>query len=211
MAITLKHIFDKTMFFLKKESKFFTSSEVKNIIAIDSFRRIAEEIGYPKDNHIVVLTSGSWIVSTPIDFIKIDVNSEGTYYDGKNITKITPKEQTEIGREEILSATPGIPENFFLESESKIGVYPPSTSGQVIVPYVKHPTIMSSDTDTNQLTEKCYMAAVYWTVAECFMKDSDERYTIFKTHYENEVTRLKGQYNTLINSPKDIHPHEDYR
>lgn len=210
MAITLKHIFDKTMFFLKQESKFFTSNEVRSTIAIDAFKRIAEEIEYPKANHTVILTSGSWIVSTPIDFIKIDTNSQGTYYNGADITKIKPKEQTEIGRDEILSATPNIPEYFFLESESKIGLYPPVTSGQVILPYIKHPTVMSSDTDTNELSEKCYMAAVYWTVTECLFKDSDERTGAFREMYDTEIRRLKSQYNMLLNTPVDLKPNRDW-
>lgn len=210
MAITLKYIFDKTMFFLKNESKFFTSADVKSTLAIDSFKRIAEEIGYPKATHTVYLTSGSWIVSAPIDFIKVDVNSQVTYYNGDTITEVKPKDQWDIGRANIMNATPSIPQNYFLESESKIGFYPPSTSGQVLVPYIKHPTSMSSDTDTNELTEKCYMAAIYWTVSECLMKDSDERATGFREMYHNEISRLKSQYNMMLDIKRDVKPHQSY-
>lgn len=210
MAITLGHMFDKAMFFLKKESKFFTSNEVRTTIAIDSFKRIAEEINYPKSTHQVVLTSGSWIVSTPIDFIKIDPNSQATYYDGVTVTRIIPKEQIEIGRENILTAMPSIPQNYFLETENQIGLYPPSTSGRVIIPYIKHPTSLSSDTDTNELSEKCYMAAVYWTVSECLMKDSDERATGFREMYHNEISRLKSQYNMMFEIRRDMKPHQNY-
>lgn len=210
MAITFKYMFDKSMFFLKNESKFFTSADVKNMLAIDSFKRISEEIGYPKGTHTVYLTSGSWIVSAPIDFIKVDVNSDVTYYNGSSITKVKPKEQSEIGRAEILGANPSIPTNYFLESETKIGFYPPSTSGQVLIPYVKHPTIMSSDTDTNELSERCYMAAIYWTVSECLMRDKDERASGFREMYHNEVNRLKTQYNMMLDIKKHMYPHRDY-
>lgn len=210
MAITFKHIFDKSMFFLKKESKAFTSSDVKTTIGVDSFKRIAEEIGYPKSNYTVILTSGSWIISTPADFIKVDMNSDATYYNGTEIVNLQPREQKEIGRAEILDAEPSTPEAYFMESETKIGIYPPCTSGQVIIPYVKHPTSLSSDTDTNELTEKCYMASVYWTVSECLMKDEDPRASGFREMYNNEISRLKSQYNMMFDIRRSIKPHKDY-
>lgn len=210
MAINLEYIYDKAMFYLKEESKFFTSSEVKSIIALDAFNRIAEEIGFPKGNHVAILTSGSWIVSSPIDFIKIDTNIQATYYDGTTITNLAPKEQWEIGRAEVLNAAPSRPQYYFLESESKIGIYPPSTSGEVIIPYVKKPTSLSSDSSINELTDKCYMAAVYWTVAECFSKDEDPRAEKYDTKYWNEISRLKSQYNMMFDIRRDIKPHQNY-
>jgi hypothetical protein len=209
-AIDLDYIYEKTMFYLKQESKFFTSAEVRSIIANDAFKRIAEEIGYPKENHAVVLGSGSWVVSSPTDFIKIDTNIQATYYNGVSITNLKPKEQWEIGRAEVLSATPGIPQYYFMETENKIGINPPATSGQVIIPYVKAPTVMLSGGSTNELSEKCYMAAVYWTVSECLLKDSDERSQAFREMYNNEISRLKSQYNMMFDIRRDLKPHQNY-
>lgn len=210
MAITFKHIFDKSMFFLKKESKTFTSNDVKTIIGVDSFKRIAEEIGYPKSNYQVTLTSGSWLISAPTDFIKIDRNLDATYYNGTDIVDVKPKEAAEIGRANIIDADPSTPQYYFMETESKIGIYPPCTSGKVIIPYVKHPTSLSADTDTNELTEKCYMASVYWTVSECLMKDEDPRASGFREMYHNEISRLKSIYAMIFDIRRDMKPHKDY-
>lgn len=210
MSITYRNIYDKTMFFLKKEGKFFTSSDIKQTITVDSFKRIAEELGYPKETYQVILTSGSWVVSAPTNFIRIDKNSDMTYYNGVNVTKIEPAIQSDIGRDEILSAEPDTPSQYFMETENKIGLYPPATSGLVVIPYVKSPTVMSADTDTNELSERCYMAAVYWTVSECMLTDSDERYVGYRQLYDKEIDRLKDQYRIIMEIPKDVKPHRRY-
>jgi len=212
MAIDRNYIYEKTMFYLKKESKFFTSAEVVSIISTDAFRRIAEEIGYPKTSHSSTLTSGAWVVSSPIDFVKIDTNLQATYSDGITTVDLKPKEQWNIGRSAVLTATPGVPQYYFMETENKIGINPPSytTSGVVAIPYVKVPTTLSSGGSTNELTEKCYMAAVYWTVSECLLKDSDERSQAFREMYNNEISRLKSQYNMMFDIRRDLKPHQDY-
>ena len=210
MTITYKNVFDKVMVYLKNEGKFFTSSEVKTIINQDAFNRIAEEVKFPKTNFSSYLASGEWQVSTPANFICVDPNSQVTYKDGSNTYRVTPKNQVEIGRENVLTATPGTPERYFMDNDTLIGIYPPSTSGCIVVPYVHRPTVMSSDTDSNELTERCYMAAVYFTVAECFNKDSDERAEKYDSKFWSEINRLKGQYNLMYEIRRDVFPHRDY-
>lgn len=215
MTVTYRDIWDKASFYLKKEHKFFTSSEVKSIITEDAFNRIAEEVGYPKYNYSSYLTSGEWVVSSPSNFIKVDSNSQVTFKDANNTYRLKPKEQGEIGRENILTATPSTPSNYFLESDTKIGIHPPCTSGCVVIPYVARPSWSSGlalvdDTSTNELTERCYMAAVYWTVSECLIKDSDERASLFLDKYHSEISRLKSQYNMMLEIRKDLKPHQDY-
>lgn len=209
--IDRQYIFNKVNFFLKKENKFFSSSDVNMIIGVDSFRRIATEINYPKSNYEATLTSGSWVVSAPIDFIRVDRNSDVTYYNGTTVNKLTPKQLFDIGRENVLDAVPSTPENYFMESEAKIGIYPPCTSGMVVIPYVKEPVVLSSDGDTNELTERCYMASVYWTVSECMIADSDERVIGYKQMYDTEIKRLKDEYRRIYEIPQDLKPHRDYR
>ncbi|HEY6022211.1 MAG TPA: hypothetical protein VIY48_20790 [Candidatus Paceibacterota bacterium] len=211
MTVTYRDIWDKVSFYTKSEHKFFTSAEINSIITEDAFNRIAEEVGYPKANYSSYLTSGEWSVSSPSDFIKVDQDSQVTYKDATNTAVLTPTEQFAIGRDNILTATPGTPEHYFLESDTKIGIYPPSTSGCVVIPYVKRPTVMSSgDISTNELTERCYMAAVYWTVSELLIKDSDERASLFLDKYNAEIERLKSQYNMMLEIRRDMKPHKSY-
>jgi len=215
MTITYRDIWDKVSFYVKGEHKFFTSAQIKSIITEDAFNRIAEEVGYPKSNHSSYLTSGEWVVSSPANFIKVDANSQVTYKDASNTIRLKPKEQIAIGRDNILTATPGTPSDYFLESDTKIGIYPPCTSGCVVIPYVSRPSWTSGvalvdDTSTNELTERCYMAAVYWTVSENFIKDGDERGTGFREMYHNEISRLKSQYNMMLEIRRDVKPHAQY-
>jgi len=211
MPIDRRYIFNKVNFLLKQENKFFTSSEIHMLIGVDSFRRIAEDINYPKTNFSSYVASGVWSVSSPSDFIKVDATSEVTFQDSSDTYKLDPEIKTNIGRANILTATPGTPSNYFMESESKIGIYPPSTSGCIVVPYVSHPTSLSSDTDTNELTEQAYMAAAYWTVHECFLKDNDEkRAGKYEIKYLGEIKRLNKRFGDLYEVPHDIQPDEDY-
>ncbi len=207
---TRKNIFDKVNFYLKQENKFFTSSEI-HLSINDAFRRIAEDIDYPKTNYSSYMTSGQWSVSTPADFLKIDKNSQITYESTSgSVNILKSKLQTDIGRDYIMTKSPSIPESYFEESESKIGVYPSSTSGCLVIPYVKAPTALSSDTDTNELTENCYMAAVWWGVAECMLKDSDPRAQGFIGLYTGEITRLKRRYGSRFEQSFNLEPHPSY-
>jgi len=210
MTINRGYIFNKVSFLIKKEMKFFTSSDVQTIIGVDSFRRIAEDIEYPKSNYSSVVNSGVWTVPMPDDFIKVDKAKDIVFSDSTGIRKITPKDQRNIGRDQVLSATPGSPENYFMEDQVTVGLYPPSTSGIIIVPYVNVPTSLSSDSDTNQLTERCYMASVYWTVAECMLKDSDEKYGVYMQKYDKEIQRLRADYGDAFEEDKDFAPNTSY-
>jgi len=98
-----------------------------------------------------------------------------------------------------------------MESESVIGVYPPSISGCIVIPYIKVPQTLAVDTDTNELTEKCYQAAVYWTVWQCMLTDSDERSAIYENLYNGEISRLKRRYGEMFEEDSDLVPHESYR
>jgi len=126
------------------------------------------------------------------------------------VHKVTHKNQKKIGRDQILSATPSTPTNYFMENESTIGVYPPSTSGTLVVPYVKEPTSLSSDTDTNQLSQKGYMASVYWTVAQCMLKDNDSRFQLYQGLYDREVQKLEYSYDGMFEEESSVSPNSDY-
>jgi hypothetical protein len=211
--ITQGYIFNKVMVYLKSESKFFTSAEIMSTIGIDSFRVIAEAIEFPKANFSGVMGSGVWTisVSTPGDFIKVDKAKDIVFSDAAGIRKLNPKTQKLIGRDQILSAIPGSPENYFLEDQLTLGVYPPSTSGTIVIPYVQRPTALSSTSDTNQLTEECYMASVFYTVQQCMMKDNDERAASYGKMYADEIDRLKRQvYGELFEEEKDYQPSQEY-
>jgi hypothetical protein len=208
--ITRSDIFNKVSWFLKKENKFFSSSDVLTIINRDAFRQIAKEVMYPRTTYSGYLTSGSYNISTPVDFIKVDSNANVVFQDGAGTRDLYPKDKHEIGLAEIYTATPGVPGQYYMENESKIGIYPPCTSGNFVIPYVKRPTDLSSDSDTNELTERCYMAAVYWTVGECMLTDSDERFQGFRQLYDKEIRDLKDQYRRMLEIPKDIRPNRRY-
>lgn len=211
MAITMQWIFDRVNFLLKKENKFFTSSDLINMIGTDSFRAIAVDIGYPRGDFSTYMTSGQYLLSTPADFVKVDENSRVTYQHTSNVVvTLAPEELREIGPEQVLTATPGVPENYFMKSETQFGVYPPSTSGCLVIPYVKRPTMLSSPTDTNELTERCYNAAAYWTVGQCLLADSDERAVAFNKMYDREIIRLKGEYNQMYEVERHMKPHPEY-
>ncbi len=211
MTITRIDIFNKVNFYLKRENKFFSSTDINTVINRDAFRRIAEDINYPRTSYSTYLTSGQYIVSTPIDFIKVDQNSKLTYqYTSNTVTTGEARELRDIGIQNVLTATPGIPENYFMEDEFGIGLYPPSTSGILVIPYVNRPSALSSDADTNELTERCYMAAVFWTTSDLLSADSDERSAIYMQMYNNEITRLKKQYNEMYEISRDLYPHESY-
>jgi len=207
--VNRKYIADKVFFYLKKEGKFFTSSDVHNMIGLDIFPVLAAELGYPKSNYSCVLVSGVWKVNVSSDFIKLDDSKDIIFSDG-SFHKIEFKSQKNIGRDSILSATAGIPSHYFMEDEDTIGVYPPSCSGVIDIPYVKRPTSLSSDTDTNQLTEKCYMAAVYWVVAQCMLMDNDTRYQVYEMKYDKELQRLRGDYADIFDESATVVPHKDY-
>ena len=211
MAITRRFIFDKVNFFLKQENKFFTSAEVLSMIDNEAFNFVARDINYPKTNYSAYLASGKYLVSTPTDFIKVSPNDKIVYRDASSTHELDPKEKTDIGVTEIYTATPSIPEYYYPENESHIGIYPPCTSGIVIIPYVKKPTILTNDSSVNEITEQCYLAAVYWTTKECMLKDKDlERYIVFEKLYNYEVENLKAHYNITFGTPKDIRPHKDW-
>ena len=210
MAIDRAHIFNKVMFFLKRESKFFTSTEVHMAIGVDAPRQVARDLNFPKTDYSGSVASGVWQVTMPSDFLKLDSNAKPTFEDSSSIMDLTPKSQTNIGRANIMSATPGTPQNFFMKTETVMGLYPPSTSGTIVVPYVKVPTSLSSDTDTNALTDNCYMAMAYYVVGECMLKDGDARAQSYYSLYENTISRLKRQYGELFEEDIDMAPSEDY-
>jgi hypothetical protein len=210
MAITLGDIFNEINFFIKKENRFFASSDILRIINRTAFPRIAEELMYPKTVVSGFLSSGQYLISTPADFIKIDENSEMLFTDNTPTRNLLPTEKHEIGFAEILTATPGNPGKYYMESETLIGVYPPCTSGNYVIPYVKMPTGISSATDTNELTERCFMAAVYYTLSECMLTDNDEKAVFYNQKYDMEIKRLKDQYRLKFEITKDMKPHNKY-
>jgi hypothetical protein len=208
--IDLEYIFNKTVVLLKKETKFFTSSELHLTIGVDSFRRIASDLEYPKSNYSSVVLSGTWAVLVPSDFIRVDKTNDLVFKDSEGIHKLTSRTRKAIGRDEILSAAPSVPSNYFMEDQKTIGIYPPSTSGTIVVPYVQRPTSLSSDSDTNELTEKCYMASVYFTLAQCMMKDNDQRLTLYEVKYKEEIKRLRGEYDEMMEEEEFLSPSTEY-
>src|SRR5512145_1330233 len=126
MAIDRKYIFDKVVFFLKKETKFFTSSELHLAIGVDAFRRVSQDLEFPKSNYSSVLVSGAYTLSMPSDFIKVDKTKDVVFTDAARTRTLPPKDQRRIGRDQVLTATPGYPANYFMEDQTTIGIYPPS-------------------------------------------------------------------------------------
>jgi len=208
MAITKRHIIDKVYFFLREEAKFFTSSTVYSIIENDAFRRIAEDIDYPKTNASSVMGSGEYIVSAPINFLKIDQNWNPTFKDYGGTRDLEPT--TAISRATILTATPGTPQEYTEWNQTQFAIHPPSTSGTIVLPYVMNPTTLSGDADTNELTEDCYMAAVFYTLQECMMKDNDQRAGYWESKYNSEIGRLRKRFNEKYEVGFNIVPKRDY-
>lgn len=211
MAIDKKFIFSKTMFHLKKESKFYTSSDVGLIIGVEAFKRIAEEIDFPKSNYSTFVASGVWTVTMPNDFVKVDQNKDLVFRDYSTTYRLKPKYQKDIGRHVIIKPeSSAVPQYYFMEDQTTLGIFPPSTSGLVVVPYVKTPISLSSDADTNELTDNCYMAAIYWTCSECMLKDNDPKFDKYYAMYEKEVLRLKKRYGEMHEINYDVSPDEEY-
>ena len=211
MSITRLDIWNEINFQLKKENKFFTSSDIHRTINQVANRRVAEDVSYPRTSFSTYVTSGQYLISAPGDFIKVDQNSWVTYESTSgNVTKLKPRELRDIGTDNVLTATPGTPGNYFMQNEATFGVYPPSTSGCVVIPYVYRPTDLSSDTSGNQITERCYMAIVYKSCESLLAADSDTRSLFFEKKYEYEVKRLRGQYNEMLEITRDAKPHKDY-
>lgn len=219
MAIDRQYIFNEVVWHLKQETKFFTSSKLQIMIGVDAFRRIAEDIRFPKTNFSSYLNSGTWTLSMPADFIKVDETDDvvfnpdtsGVLGSGNvGIIKIPPRTRKLIGRDMILSAVAGTPQYYFMEDQSTMGFYPPSMGGTAVVPYVQLPTALSSDTATNQLTERAYPAAIYWTVTQCLLMDDDERYVVYQSLYDREILRLQRQFGEMFEEDSDMIPDENY-
>lgn len=210
--INREYIFNEVVWHLKQETKFFTSGKLHLLIGVDAFRRIAEDLRYPKTNISAGLVSGNWTLDVPSDFIKIDETDDIVYRkdNTSGILLIRPKARKLIGRDQILTATAGIPESYFMEDQTTIGFYPPSDGGTVVVPYVKVPISLSSDTDVNELTERAYPAAVYWVVGQCLLMDDDERYLVYQNLYLGEIQRLHRQYGEMFEEDRDMVPDENY-
>jgi len=212
MAINRLSIWNEVNFQLKKENKFFTSSDILRTINDIAMRRVAEDVSYPRTSYSTYMTSGQYIVSSPIDFIKVDQNSWVTYESTSgNISKLKPKELREIGTENVLTAKPAtVPQNYFMQNENLFGVYPPSTSGCIVIPYVHRPTDLSGDADVNEITERSFLAVVYKSCEHLMAADSDERSLFYKNEYDGEIKRLKGQYNSMMEITRDMKPSKDY-
>ena len=192
MSFDRKHIFDKVNMFLRQENAFFTSSEILQVIGVDAQRRISEDISFPKTNVSIYMASGAFTTSMSSNFIKVDEGSDVVFEDNNGIVDLDDARKTNIGRANILNATATTtPTHYFMENETTIGIYGRSTSGCIVVPYVKAATSLSSDTATNEITDNTYMASVYWTLSEMFGKDNDQdrsrKYIIL---YDKEINRL---------------------
>ena len=212
MAIDRLKIFNKVNFFLREENSFFTSNEIHQTIGVDAQRRISEDIDFPKTNVSIFMTSGVYTVSMSSNFIKVDATSNPTFEDKNGIIDLEDARKTNIGRANILKATAtATPSQYFMENESTVGIFGRSTSGCIVVPYVKAATSLSSDTDTNEITENTYMAAVYWTLSEMFGKDNDQdRAAKYVTLYDKEINRLEGRYGEMYEIDKDLSPDVRY-
>ena len=209
MSINRQYIFNKVVTLLKRETKFFTSSDVHMLIGVDAQMRIAEDIEYPKSNFSSNVVSGTWTVDMPSDFVKVD-DGKDVIFKGDSYSKLGPRSQKLIGRDQILSAAPSVPQYYFMEDETTVGLYPPAVSGTVVVPYVKYPTSLSTDAATNELTQKCYMASVYWVMSECMLKDNDARYQVYSGLYDKEIQRLRGKFGDMFEENFDISPAPEY-
>ena len=196
-------------FVREEKARFWTSSEI-HVGINDGFRQIAEDINYPKADYSGYIASGAYTFSMSSDFIKIDPDSEVIWKDGSGTNVLTPARLKDIGRHTMLTATPGTPQNYFFIKENQLGIYPPSTSGCIVVPIIAEPTHLSSDTDTNELTEQCYMADAYWVAWEAFHKDKDPRTASYNALYNNEINRIKGRFGDMWEIEYQMTPHEDY-
>jgi hypothetical protein len=176
-AINRLRIFNKVSFLIKNELTFFTSSEIMQMVGVDVWKRIAEDVGYPRTLLSAVVSSGTWMVSSPSDMVKL--------YE---------MEEFSVRKEDDKTLVPTVPHNYWLESTNYIGIYPASLSGLVNIPYVKEPTSLSTDSASNELSERCYTAAAYWIAGECMLKDSDQRYKDFTLLYDKEILRLQKLY-----------------
>jgi len=193
-TVTKKRIFDKVVFHLKNETKFFTSGDLHTMIGVDVWKKLAEDIDYPIGYISSVVSVGEWQIATPTDFIKVKQHKEST------LRKPDPS----------ITVASGVPDNYWLDDTETIAWYPPSTGSQtVVIPYVKEPTSLSSDNSTNELTERGFNAAVYWVVSECMLRDNDARYTSYLSLYQNEVVRLNSILGGICGVPGLLQVHED--
>lgn len=193
-VITRKWIFDKVVFLLKNETKFFTSSNLMTLIGVDVWKKIAEDVEYPVGYLSSVVAAGAYSMSTPSDFIKLKSHKE------VSLRKPDPT----------ITIASGVPDNYWLDDYGQIFWYPPSTAGSltVVVPYVQEPTSLSSDSATNELTERGCNAATYWVVSECMLRDNDQRYTAYLQLYQNEIQRMRSMLGDIFGIPGNLQTHE---
>jgi hypothetical protein len=192
-TVTKQRIFNKVVFHLKNETKFFTSNDLATMIGVDVWKKLAEDIEYPIGYISSIVSVGAHSLSTPSDFIKCKQHKENT------LRKPDPS----------ITVASGVPDNYWLDNTGQIGWYPPATGTQtVVIPYVKEPTSLSGDSSTNELTERGFNAAVYWVVSECMLRDNDARYTSFLSLYQNEVARLNGILGGMCGVPGLLQVHE---
>jgi hypothetical protein len=191
-TITRQWIFDKVVFHLKNETKFFTSSVLLQMIGVDVWKRIAEDVEYPTATMSAAVSSISVSVSTPSDFIKVRQHKE-----------IFLRKENEA-----ITNASNVPTNYWLDDTGLVNFYPPVTTTNIQIPYVSEPTSLSTDAATNELTERGRYAAIYWVVSECMLRDNDARYTSFLALYNNEVQRLRGIFGDICGIPGVMQVHE---
>lgn len=192
-VINRQWIFNNVMFHLKNETKFFTSSAIMQMVGVDVWKKIAEDVEYPIAYLSINASAGAASVSTPNDFVKVKNHKTTT------LRLLDPT----------VTMASGVPDNYWLDDFGIINWYPPSIAAvTVIIPYVNEPTSLSTDVATNELTERACHAAVYWIVSECMLKDNDQRYTAYLSLYQNEVNRLSRTMGEICGLPGMLQTHE---
>lgn len=180
MAIDRLWIFNRVQFHLKNETNFFTSTPLINLVSVDAWIKIAGDVGYPRTALSTTVTQGQFQVAAPSNFLRLD--------DCKDF---------EFRKDNGIDSMPEVPDNYYLDNNNMIGFYPPAIkAGTVKIPYVMTPTSLSSDTSTNELTDKCADAAIYYIASECMLRANDPKHEIYVAKYDKEIERLKRIYGT---------------
>ena len=180
-------------------ARFWSDTELKKFIN-DACVRVARDIRLPKKSTTGNLVANDRYFTVPDDFLSIDDELGISLSIGGTPYQLAPKRPTDIGRETLLKASPGIPEYYYIKDVDKIAFDKPlSSSATYTLNYIAMPTEMDDDTDTNELSTFAYWAVIWWTLTMALIKDKDERYMNFLQFYGIEVEGLKTYAAEMIN------------
>lgn len=165
------------------------SDDLSNTFIDQGINRIQRSLRIPsmEKQHVFTITASTSKVTLPNDFLEII----DLIYDNHVLTRI----DMGMMQDYIKTGQTGSPHYFTRESGSLL-LHPIPSSGSVVLNYYASYADLSSDSDTNVLTDIasdviCYAALVY--ASDYFL---DERRDTFEAAYLYHITEIQEQANS---------------